>query len=459
MLRPLALTLVACALASATSADDDPQARALFDAMQAKLAEAKTLRADFRANVGQTPQAQLQLAGELILAEGGKLELSTIGKDPAGKELHSVLICDGTELFQLARVGGSPQAQARKDAPPPHLATRFRASFVKLTALGSLFALNLPADEAPDPFVLENFVLGDEQELQGRTVRVVQYDVRIAAGPLARVQVVIDPDTHLPLQRRVQGGQQGGTVVEVFNAIELDPELPEHAFRIPEIQQAPPTTPAPAPLAPPDPEASARAQELLAAVEAKLVAAKTVRVRSRSTIGPPDKRSKLVTVLLLGPDDRVSLLMQGTAQTVPVTLQVVSDGEKRVTFQASGRSQRNVDPAAPSLGALARRALAKLSSTVLLRRDALADPTIPVGNVVLGPRVEEDGRTLQVVEYDSTAPDLRMHVRLWIDTATQLPARCVIGDASHPEAQVEVYEAIELDVELPEGAFAFPEEK
>jgi len=226
-----------------------------------------------------------------------------------------------------------------------------------------------------------------------------------------------------------------------------------------EAQQAPPTTPAPAPLAPPDPEASARARELLAAVEAKLSAAKTVRARSRSSIGPPDQRSELVSVLLLGPGDRVSLLMQGTAQEVPVTLQVVSDGETRVTFQASGRSQRNVDPAAPGLGALGRRALAKLSSTVLLRRDVLADPSIPTGNVVLGPKVEEDGRTLQVVEYDSIAPDLQMHVRLWIDTATQLPARCVIGDASHPQAQVEVYESIELDVELPEGSFALPEEK
>lgn len=455
MTRPLLAALLLACL-SVAGADDDPQARELFDAMHAKLSQARTLKLAFRANVG--PQgAELKLAGDLFLGEGDRVALLTQGQDPDGKPLRAAVVSDGEAVFRWRQ---DAQGQASKAPTPKQLGPRFRACLSKLTALGSAFLFGLPQDGVADPFQVGELRLGGAQTIEGRALRMIEYDVSVEAGPLSHVQVWIDTASGLPYQRRILGGEQGSAIVEVFLGFELNGELPAEVFQLPEVGQEPPAAPTPAPpLAPVDPAGADQARALLEALDAKLAAAKTLRVRSTTLMGPAEKRARFATRVELGEQGRLRLVMEGQASNgTQVRLEVVSDGARRSTLQAAGgRAQRDLDQAPPGLGSTARAALGRLSPTVLLRRDALDDATIPVAGFVLGPASEEGGRALRQIEFDSTAPDLPMHVTLWLDTATGLPVKRVIGDSTHAEALVETFDAWEFDVALEPEAFAVPD--
>lgn len=208
------------------------------------------------------------------------------------------------------------------------------------------------------------------------------------------------------------------------------------------------------------------ARALLEAMEAKLQAATSVHVKSQTLVGQGDLYSVFEGETWVGRGGRFQLAVKTFLGPSggPYAATLTGDGrEVRIQEDDAGRASEQVAPLPQDLDGLLRRGAARVSILTgflpfqgSLSGEPQPEP-LPLTNLRLGPKERDGGRAFRVVEYTTecanrwfefVGPDRPIAVRLWIDTATGLPAKRRVDLAGGAWFE-ESYGLFELDVELP----------
>lgn len=224
-LRSLTLLFaLGCGLAHAEGADE---AKALFEAMEQKLAAKDTLRIEFTTLMGPGGQ-QLEFKGELAMASGNKVKLAIAGTGPDGNPLALRMTSNGTTTRTEEEQGGQSQ---QSDAPTvDKLSELLQQAVGRFSIVGPIF-LSSPQGSGAPSFECSNFSLGAKEQEGERELQAIEYDLD-AAGQAFHVTLWIDTATGLPAKRALDKDGQKRAVTETFTAVEVGAELDEELFKL-----------------------------------------------------------------------------------------------------------------------------------------------------------------------------------------------------------------------------------
>jgi len=239
MLRTLIPLLLASA--SLVHAQGAKEAQALFEAMEAKLAAAKTLKASFSSLMG--PEGgQLEFKAELLFGEGDLTKFEVKATTPDGMPVEMSLVSDGNQT-RMRQVEGE-KVKDDVQPTPPNQGKLIRDAFSRLSIVAALFMVRVDKDDDA-PLAVENFSLGAKERDGERSLQVIEFDTVAEHGSF-RVKLWIDTVTGLPAKRELSNDERAKAIVETYTAIELDPTLPEGAFDLSDAE-AKPEAPSPKP--------------------------------------------------------------------------------------------------------------------------------------------------------------------------------------------------------------------
>ncbi|MCA8922244.1 MAG: hypothetical protein KDD82_10575 [Planctomycetes bacterium] len=222
--RSLALLfVVSLGLARAEGAKE---AQALFEAMEAKLSSAKTLKVDFTSRMGPAGQ-QLEFKGQLCVAEGNKVKFGVEGAGPDGMPLSLSMTSNGTTTRTTSEESGRSSSQDNET--DPNLTKLLRGAVSHFSVVGPVFLR--AAEPGSEAFSSENFSLGEKERDGERSLQVIEFDTS-AMGQGFHVKLWIDTVTGLPAKRVLDRGNQPAAITETFTGLELDAEFPEDTFKV-----------------------------------------------------------------------------------------------------------------------------------------------------------------------------------------------------------------------------------
>ncbi len=205
------------------------------------------------------------------------------------------------------------------------------------------------------------------------------------------------------------------------------------------------------------------ADDLLAAMQAKITSAKTVSVTVKANV--KDAMS-LKADIRLAPDNKANLAIvtkKAGGNTVD-TIRIVSDGVKQAILNPH-ETQEIIRPADPHLS---DNLIASLTHTGFLvvtqlcsasqRQDAAKSPKVTdlfkVGELELGEKTTQGKRTVQAVNYKINADDPKssMTGTVWIDLKTHLPQKRTV--TLNGFTAEENYTNWKLDTPIEEATFS-----
>ena len=221
------LTLLLALGAGVACADGAKEAQALFEAMEAKLAAAKTISTEFTSTMGP-PGQQLEFSGQLLLAEGNKLKFEIKGAGPDGQPLNLAMTSNGATTRTTEEESGRSNSNDRPT--PENLGKMMRGAISSFSVVGPVFLLG-PASPDEKPFETTNFALGEKEQDGERVLQVVEFDTS-AGGQDFHIKLWIDTVSGLPHKRVIDRGEQKAAIKEAVTAIELDAEIPADAFTL-----------------------------------------------------------------------------------------------------------------------------------------------------------------------------------------------------------------------------------
>jgi hypothetical protein len=210
------------------------QPQALFQAMERKILDSKTIRSKLAVTVDRgapagAPQIQPRmetLKGKLLIAGDRQLLVQLNGKLAEQKERVSI---------------SSDGVTKGEGAAPPHLAQLAKAALTRPGIFVSLVTATRPRPddrtkgfEIDVSFPLSNLKMGSKEKLGEIESQVIEYDVAVKAAASApfHVKLWIDPANNLPIRRLVTLDAPGEkwSVMEAYSEFQLDEPIEDREF-------------------------------------------------------------------------------------------------------------------------------------------------------------------------------------------------------------------------------------
>ncbi len=212
------MSMIATMILALATQTKTPTAAELIQAVEKKAADAKSVRWKATMRVGAD-----ELATECWF-QGAAFRCIAKGR-MGGRDTDLLIVCDGATLVSADGPKQHRQA-AGKDA-----AARFRTSFLRTGALGSIFAGDggIPDDWSPE---LKDATFEEDAKIDGRTMRVVSCKIAMGNAPTFSQKLWIDAEKQVLVKRSVEG--LGGVAVEeTFSGVAFDEALDAGLFKLP----------------------------------------------------------------------------------------------------------------------------------------------------------------------------------------------------------------------------------
>ncbi|MBO0698375.1 MAG: hypothetical protein J2P46_08280 [Zavarzinella sp.] len=204
--------------------------------MDAAITAAKALRIDFEIRNDSPDKREQVLKGSLILGDRNRVRFVQAGW------LTATAVSDGRRTVTVG-----PDGRRTRETPAwfnENLKSWLGRGGTYVSTSKAFDLLDRPHTDRPGPVdgprVADAKVLADEKT-SGVKCRVVEYDLTWIEHPAApapetvRVRVWIDPETNLPVRRRmsVPVGDQADTYTATHTKFELNPKLDDKLFELP----------------------------------------------------------------------------------------------------------------------------------------------------------------------------------------------------------------------------------
>ena len=226
------------------AAGDDP-AKQQFAEMERTIIAAKSIDATFEIQVSLReapgPGTKMDLDGSLVLASGNRVR-EEIRERTAGRPLFKLLVSDGQKWWWHDK--GSPPHLVNKP-----LAANFTTDSLATFARVGVFLPTLPLPPVPaanvrERFPVASFKLGAKEKVGEREAQRLDFDLFIKGqnrpdgSPMPfKVSLWIDPNTHLPVKRKItqtEAGAPSVIVTETYRKFGIDKAPNPKTFDLPE---------------------------------------------------------------------------------------------------------------------------------------------------------------------------------------------------------------------------------
>lgn len=212
------------------------RAKTLFEAMERKLAQAKSFKVKFESEV-LTTMSLGRIEGILMLAPGNRMNLSWSFSTPeqirlaqaVQPESQAVLLSDGKNFVVTSDSKGKPtRVEAVKEKHQQTLSSwGFRIGLFYTSG-----RLNqVECEEDRNAIKLSDFKTAGEEEVDGRPANVIQFTLTKNNVPTFH-KLWLDQETGLPLKLVVRT-REGMGCSETYHNWQLDLALPDDAFTVP----------------------------------------------------------------------------------------------------------------------------------------------------------------------------------------------------------------------------------
>jgi len=192
--------LAVVALAAPVRADDDKDARALFDKMEKALTGAKTLQVEAKGKV-DSDQAKLEVDARLLLAEGNKGRLEFAGSF-GEKTFKFKSVSDGSKTKTINPKGEAQEKETPKTFHKNFVTIASRAGLASLIITGRKGGGKQPTAEA---LKVSDFKLGKREKIDKRDAQAVEYQLQPEGLQVTLGMTVwIDVKTNLPVRRSIE---------------------------------------------------------------------------------------------------------------------------------------------------------------------------------------------------------------------------------------------------------------
>jgi outer membrane lipoprotein-sorting protein len=226
----LTLLAVVPALAPAQGGDE---AKKLFEAMEERLAKAKSVSLGFSIEMDFEGK-QSKFKGSFAISEGDRMRLEMEGK-VEGADAKILLVSDGKRLRQML-IKGEPATEV----PTPKNLSGALARTLSRAGLGSgLAPLELENKQERelkpgDLYPVSDLKSGGKEKVGNREAQVLTYKSDHGSGKV-EITVWIDPLARLPLKRVLTGsmGKRKYRFVELYTGIKIDEKLDPKQFELP----------------------------------------------------------------------------------------------------------------------------------------------------------------------------------------------------------------------------------
>ena len=218
-------------------------------------------------------------------------------------------------------------------------------------------------------------------------------------------------------------------------------------------------------------------QALFQAMERKILDSKTIRSKLAVTVdrgapaGAPQIQTRMVALegkLLIAGDRQLLVQLDGKLAEQQERVSISSDGKTMRAGDAGTAKDLGVAP--PHLAQLAKATLTRMGIFVPFATDTSPQPddgtkgfeidvSFPLSNLKMGPKENLGEIETQVVEYDvavKAAASAPFHVKLWIDSANNLPIRRLVTLDARGEkwSVMETYSEFQLGEPIEDREFA-----
>jgi outer membrane lipoprotein-sorting protein len=209
------------------------EARQMFEAVERKLAGARGLKVQFESEM-TTQMGQGRTKGTVMLAPGNRMKVTLAFVDPrnpGGQAQPAMEYVSDGKTFTM-RTGTDPRPGKVEPVKEQHQDTLAGWG----TRVGLLMAamghLNHGRDDDYRKLGLSELRLLDKEAVGDRQVAVIELTVT-KNGVATRHKLWLDAATGLPVKLVVRT-RGGFGVVETYSGWEIDPDLPEATFALPE---------------------------------------------------------------------------------------------------------------------------------------------------------------------------------------------------------------------------------
>jgi outer membrane lipoprotein-sorting protein len=226
------VALVASAAVPGPAQAQQVSAEKLFQQMEKKLQDAKTVQFGFEIKISGGGKAMGTEKGKVVLGEGDKFRLENDGF-VGGK--NTTVVADGTKMF----IKHSDPADSHSTNCPKNVGAYFRGSWVRLgLELGSFEGLRYdPSPKIAEVLAVSDFKLGAKENINGVETQVIEYKVTaVRADMIFNTKVWVAVETSLPVKLELRFKAMGGVVEfsETYTDWVLDAKLDPKLFQPPQ---------------------------------------------------------------------------------------------------------------------------------------------------------------------------------------------------------------------------------
>ncbi len=217
--------------AAVAHAEDSIPAQQLFERMEAKLLQAKSLRVESDCE-GSGGNMEARISVSLWAGEGNRVRVEHRDIEADGDRV-TTLVCDGTSMCRVEHGKQMPAAETLK--------TNVVAAAARIGLWVDLHE-KLFRGKAPEgtdlrkDIQLTDFAMGDEEQIGERRVQVVRYRATIELREWTfDMQVWIDCETGLPAKREGVFEDRGTRykVAETYKEVQIDTQIDSTKFELP----------------------------------------------------------------------------------------------------------------------------------------------------------------------------------------------------------------------------------
>jgi hypothetical protein len=226
------LLAIALCITAATVYGQEDAARELFQSMEKKVRDAKSLKIACKVEGRFSPggeQMKVEANQQFAGASKARFEVRT-------GEHDSLFVSDGTQMVR----GEAGRVEDPKPSDP-----KLNEGLAGTIARGGFMLPRLVrrpeagSFDAEKTLLLSGFRLGAKERIGKAEAQIVEHTVKFggsATGPSESVKVIIwiDPQTRLPLKRTVYVGEgEADFFTEVYTEFLVDPKLDAKVFELP----------------------------------------------------------------------------------------------------------------------------------------------------------------------------------------------------------------------------------
>ena len=225
-MRTVALLAVVLIIPALAPAQDGDEAKKLFQAMEERLAKAKSVSLGFSIKIEAEGKKVVAMKGSLAFASGDRVRLETEGT-VAGNDEKATLTSNGKRIHYVLVIKGKV-IKDRETPTPKNLTAALARMFSRSGFLG-MDSLHLDSDSRielqPEKlFPITDLKLSGKAKVEGRETRVLTYKVAVRGDRNVAVTLWVDPLTHLPLKRvdvRIRDGKKT-SLTALYTGIKTD---------------------------------------------------------------------------------------------------------------------------------------------------------------------------------------------------------------------------------------------